>query len=227
MAKYIGLLSSDARGKIGGTVMSRSTAGTTLKGHAVPKKPTTLLQQQSQQGMANAITAWRGLTTIQQTSWVTYAAGVVYTDSLGVGYSPSGLQLYTQAFINARRVGAVPPATIPGLTFLPPPIFTVGLSYSGGALNITADTGTATYPSIYFASLSPPIASSVNYIRSARYRFLRYLIDGNPYSVATAYVRAFGSLPAPGQRVAVKVMPIEPTAFISGATTILAVTVVP
>ena len=49
MARYIGTLTSDARGKLGGLVLTRARNGTNLKAHAVPVNKATIMEQVWQQ----------------------------------------------------------------------------------------------------------------------------------------------------------------------------------
>lgn len=225
MAKYIGLLTADARGKVGGIILSRSTGSTTIKGHRAPKRPTTILQQRAQNNILAALLSWRGLSVNDQQTWNIYAQGTTYTNSLGTGYSPTGQQLYTQAWVNGASTGFTPSPSLNPLTILPPPIFELAVQRPFGGLTVTAGTAFASYPSRYIFSCSCVISSSVNYVRSARMLILAAPTSGVPWDFSGQYITAYGVLPPVGARLAVKGLPVDEASMISGATTILPVDV--
>jgi len=108
MAKYIGTLTSDARGKVGGLVLTRARNGTNIRAMAVPVNPATVRQVYTRGIIGAALSAYRQLTAPQQGSWSLFAALYTWTNSLAQPFTPTGLQLWTQAYVNAARFGTMP-----------------------------------------------------------------------------------------------------------------------
>ena len=216
MAKYIGLLTADARGKLGDLVMSRARGGTTLKSHSVPRRPVSQRQQSRQATFGAALFAWRNLTTANQTTWAVYAASLTWTTSLGTTYSPTGLQLWTQAFVNALFFGATPPANVPMGITPPIPCIGVGLGFSGASLDAGfADAlGSSTSSWIMYSSYF--ISPSLNYTKTLSRRFLARGIATNSVFCGGQWGLNYGPLPTPGQQVALRAVPVIPSVYISG-----------
>jgi hypothetical protein len=225
MAKYLGLLTADARGKVGGVILSRAQGATTLKSHRTPKRPSSAAQQRHQGAMASAISGWRLLNSAQQQSWVSFAAGVFYTNSLGTTYSPTGQQLYTQAWINSGFNEATPPGTMPIDTVLPPSIATLAISWNPPNLIVTARTISGLYSGDWLLYASSVISPSVNYVRTRSMRCLGMMNGAYSYNVLSAYQAAYGQYPPLGSRVALKGLPVDGASYISGASLIVTATV--
>lgn len=216
MAKYIGLLSSDARGKVGGIVMSRSRAGTTLKAKTIPKAPHSVGQRAAQSVLAAAIGVWRSLNVAQQTTWSVFAATITWSNSLGGTYSPTGQQLWTQAFINAARFGTQPPGTFPTGYMPPPPITSVDLTTSGTDMLLTAYTTEGAYDGylLAFGSMNVPIGT--NYTSTRARVYLGQCTTGNEINLYDLYFGRYGLTPQPGYNLPIRLVPTSATAFISG-----------
>jgi hypothetical protein len=216
MAKYIGLLSSDARGKVGGIVLSRSRAGTTIKAKTIPKAPTSIGQRGAQSVLSAAIGVWRTLEAAQQTTWSVFAATLSWSNSLGGVYSPTGQQLWTQAFINAARFGTQPPGTfISGYT-PPTPITSVDLTTSGDDMLLTAYTASGAYDGflLAFGSLSVPIG--VNYTATRARNYLGQCTSGNEINLFDLYVQRWGTPPPAGNFLPIRLVPTSPDVWLSG-----------
>jgi hypothetical protein len=216
VAKYIGLLTADARGKLGGLIMSRARGGTTLKGHAVPTRPGTRAQNSRQGTFGSAIFAWRNMSTSDQTTWSVYAGSLTWTTSLGTTYSPTGLQLWTQAYMNAFFFSTTPPTTLP-LGIVPPiPLIGANLSYSGFSLlaGVADAMGSSTSSWIFYSSYM--ISPSRNYTKTIARRFLGSRVAGTSVNVTGEWGLQYGPLPSPGQIVAVRAVPVIPSVYISG-----------
>jgi len=221
MAKYIGLLSSDARGKLGGLIMSRARGATTLKAHAVPRRAPTPAQSTQRARMASAIQSWRNLTGSNQTTWAVYAASQVWTNSLGTTYSPTGLQLYTQAFINAAYFKATPPANIPPGTIQPPVISTIDISpgFATAEVVVNAFLGTYTGPWIFW--ISNFISPSRNYTKTISRAFMGTNPGGNFIIFGQQFFERYGNFISGTKTYACAALPVDATSYISGTKTLL------
>ena len=99
MAKVLwsGLV-TDARGKLGGTVLSKNKSGNTLSNMRAPIQPRTENQMNQRAIFAEMASDWRDLSAIDKTGWDTYAAlpAQELTDSMGEPYFISGFNWYVK-----------------------------------------------------------------------------------------------------------------------------------
>ncbi len=221
MAKYLGLLTSDMRGKIGGLVASRGRTGTTLKAKAVPSLTGSLLQQQQRMRFSAALQAWRALGVTQRTGWGTGALALLWSNSLGTQYVPTGLQLWQQCWVNAALLGTVPPSTY---TIVPPgpiPILTATLTGSAGSYTIQITGSLGAYTTAWLAFMSPIISASKNYTATITRKFAGGNLAGDSVVLGSAFEQIWGPLPAPGPIVSLRLVPVDPASFMSGTPFIL------
>jgi hypothetical protein len=217
MAKYIGTLTSDARGKIGGLVMTRARNGTNLKAHAVGVNPRSNYQLSLRQNFASAIAAWRAILDTDRTTWELLAPQYTYVNTLGQSYNPTGLQLYTQAFMNATLTASALPPTAPPTPPYVNQIISASLTVVFTAFDIKAfQTGGADYVGAYTASCSSVISNTLNYHRQLRRRPMGFTLTGPSINIATPWALAYGPLPLADYKVSVRVVPFDPVSFISG-----------
>lgn len=218
MAKYIGTLTSDARGKVGGLVLTRARNGTNLKAHAVGVNPRSTYQLSLRQSFASAIAQWRALTTSQQQTWALLAPQYTYVNTLGQSYSPTALQLYTQAWMNATLSATAPPASAPTSPPFINQLLAVTLSFFPFTLTASAtQSGPAPYSGAYTLSLSAPLSASISYTRGTRRRPMGFTLSGPGFDVTAAYLTAFGRVAGIGALIAYRAVPFDPVSFISAA----------
>ena len=224
MAKYIGTLTSDARGKVGGLVLTRARNGTNIRAMAVPINPATTRQVYTRGIIGAALSAFRQLTAPQQGSWGSFAALYTWSNSLAQAYTPTGLQLWTQAYVNAARFGTAPPALWSGTPPVLYPVTAASLVYSGGNwfLFTTRSTPGLFYPFIVYASGVVP--SSVNYVRRLARRYITAVSGVYYTNIAPGWTNAYGSIPHAGLTIAVCVTSVDPTTYISAAPFVSALT---
>jgi hypothetical protein len=216
MARYIGTISSDMRGKVGGLVTSRARGGTTLKAHAVPVQTGSLLQAANRTAMAGANAAWKDLSGTDQSGWALWAATLSYTNSLGQAYSPTALQLYTQAWFYGKQFGVVPTSTPTGSYPAPQPITNALLIVGGGAFQFEFTPSGGSYPDAWLLYLSRPLSSAVTYSKTIARRLIAVRNASNFADIAAAYTTAYGSLPARGVNISVRIVPVTYGYFVSG-----------
>lgn len=216
MAKYIGSLTTDIRGKIGGVVMSAARTGVVIKSHGVPRRQPSAAQQSRRQIFAAALYYWRNLGGTYVAGWNTGASGLTWKNSLGQTFVPTGLMLWQQAFMNAALLGTVPPFTYSGTpaTIIPVTGFNVSFGATEGSIEVLASTGY--YTGTWLAFISRPIPSSLNYTKT-----LSRLFACGSQGSATALIfpnfgPGYGPLPTSNPLVSVRVLPVHPTTFVSG-----------
>jgi hypothetical protein len=216
MAKYLGILTSDMRGKLGGLVASRGRSGVTLKAQAVPRQQGTLLQQQQKVRFAAALQAWRAMTGTQQAGWGTGALALLWTNSLGTTYTPTGLQLWQQAWVNAALLSTTPPATYSGSPSDIVPIVDATLIGSAGSYTLTVYPSSGSYTGAWVSFLSTVIPQTLNYTKTLSRKFCGGALAGDSTVLGSTFESIWGPLPAPGPYVSLRVVPVHPTTFVSG-----------
>lgn len=101
MAKVTGPLhSSEARGRVGGLVYNTYRGISTVKASSAPTQPRTSLQLRIRAIGVKLARLWQGLTTLNRTSWTTYATNHPETDSMGSPKRLTGLNMFTR--LNSR-----------------------------------------------------------------------------------------------------------------------------
>jgi hypothetical protein len=202
MAKYIGLLSADARGKLGGTIFSRSRSGTTLKGHVAPRQPRSSLQNNSRAIMSVTGSLWQSLSTSQKQGWSTLAQALTWTNVLGQSYIPTAQQLFTYCQTNLLRCALPEQLTAPSVSPLLPVILGVE-TYSSGSTNYGAFVDASSFPSTIYAMIyaGALLQAKLTTYRANLFRFIYSGVNVNAnVNLASEYLAVF-KFPANGQLV--------------------------
>jgi hypothetical protein len=166
--------------------------------------------------MSAASVAWAALTNAQQLTWSILSSGYTYLNSLAQAYSPTGQQLWTQAFINASYYGQVPPSTAPSAPPAVGAITNIQCLGDGTYLEFFAQQGGSYYTAAWRISGSITLRTGQNYIRSLGMKPLGQVAASNLITATTSYAVLFGSLPAEFANIAVKATPLDYSSFISG-----------
>lgn len=216
MAKYIGTITSDARGKVGGLVLTRARNGTNLKAHAVPVNTRSLTQSINRATFSAANSAWQALSATNKTGWTVLAANYTWLNSLAQPYVPTGQQLYTQAYVNARVFTAYPPTTAPGSPPVIAPVTSVQILSGPTFLEIFAYNGGSGYAGAWIAYLTRPLSAGSTYMTTRSRRLIGHNNSGNLITGTTTYTEAFGAPPDTGSNIGFRVVPVDPASLISG-----------
>jgi hypothetical protein len=216
LAKYIGTLTSDARGKLGGVVLTKARNGTNLKSHSVPVNARSLFQQANRCTIAQSNSEWRKLSDSNQTTWKLLAAQYNWTNSLSQVYVPTAQQLYAQAFYNATQCGGTVPATAPMSPPSVAPVTSYILEGNGSFILYVLSNGGAAYDGAFFISASYLLPASINYTSTIRRRPMGGALTGNELFATDPYLAAWGIIPPVNSFVASRIVPCDPTYFISG-----------
>ena len=134
---------SDARGKVGGVVFSRSPAGAILRTRIKPCNPATTVQN-TRRGMVAYLTrAWSSvLTVVMRQAWNDYAAGTPMTNKLGQPILVSGLSMFLRTNCLLKLAGAPLRTTAPNLVGqAAAPTFTCAPTVAGQLLVFSAADG--------------------------------------------------------------------------------------
>jgi hypothetical protein len=225
MAKYIGTLTSDARGKVGGIVFSRGRNGTNLRAHVIPVNPATTLQTNARGTLTASQSAWRGLDASQRASWLAFATYYTWTNPLGQLYTPTGLQLWTQAYINATAFGTSPPPTWGGTVPVLAPLVALSLTLYGYDLYCAASDAGGPHETPWILYSSGPVSPVVNYVKKTSRRFMFSTYSSANVEFSGPYGAAYGRLPNIGQVLALRGVAVDATNFISATPLTVAIPV--
>lgn len=223
MAKYKGIVWSDARGKVNGLVYSRNTYGVYVRGLSSPVQPQTLAQMLVRAHLQNLTRAWRDLAQTQRDAWNALAAQVTLTDTLGNTYNPSGEQLYTGLNMNLILIGNTPITNPPPTPVEVPTPSQVTVTATGGgtpALGVAWIGGSANYQALIYATST--ISQGRNFIRPSEFRLITIASGtGSPtLNILPQWQNKYGPAPDPADgKVAVRVKLVDPnTGFAGGFT---------
>lgn len=210
MKTKFGAIIVDGRGKIGGHVASKNRGGAYLRTKVTPANE----QSSYQQSVRNLFTAltqgWRSLTQAQRDAWNAAVADYSRTDIFGDIRNPSGINLYQRLNNVLQSVGeaviSVPP--------LPSAVENVVASSVTAAVAIPA-------MSLLFAPTVPagtkvkifataPMSAGKNYVKSA-FRAIGTMSPAavSPRDLLAEYVAKYGSTGTIGQKIFVKIQPVN------------------
>jgi hypothetical protein len=199
MASFLyGPLIADARGSIKGTTFSHAKSGPTGRGRPHPPYPRRTEQQNVQDALRTASSAWFLVTPSVKSDWTTYAASVTLFNRLFQAFTPTGQMMFMRSAVLAKLYGpyetppvyrsavnlaALPVPTAGGLPTAPTPAFSLVSN------NLKIDHWISAPPSpsttllfIYRPSTTPQA--------SRRFLFARKLVlstDTPPITIATGY----------------------------------------
>jgi len=201
-----GALVVAGRGKIGGHVGSRNSAGDYLRTKVTPVNPNTASQSLVRQRLTTISQSWRGLTDAQRQSFNAAVSDFARTDIFGDLKNPTGFNLYQRLNNNLAVIGATAITQAP----VPSPVLAViigALSIDIGAgdastLAISAAVPTATAMEI---SATPGLSQGKSFVKS-EYRLIQVSAAAatSPIDIQAAYVAKFGT-PAQFSKVFVQI----------------------
>lgn len=196
MAKYIGLVSTDLRGKIGGVVGSRAVTGTTLRSRVSGVNPASASQLAQRAQQSHIAQQWNQLAAYNQLTWIALAAQVTLTNSLGVLYTPTGQQL----FISANRTyfayhGSLL-LTAPGTAPAVPSVTALNVTRVSGVLTAYISVGAYTTIPLCKLYATSPRSQGVSYASKGNARFITfYAVVYSSADITAAWLAIFPKLP--------------------------------
>lgn len=208
MAKYVGLLTADARGKLGGVTFTRSAGVGTLRRNNAPTNRSSRSQQNSRQAIASVAYAWRGLTFAEQLAWNTLAGLTSWSNVLGQAYAPTGQQLFSSCQLNLLSCGLAMQLT--ALTALPLiPSITGVVAFYGSSTNYGVYVGATSDGSPFYQQLYAAANRQQFYSlpRVNLYRNMGAVVLTTSFvSLVTPYLATFGVAAAPLVYVAARIV---------------------
>jgi len=211
--KYLGQPQSGSRADI---TAGRNRFGQYYRTKAIPVNPESPKQAAIRQAFAELARTWRTLTNQQRASWSSLGDQLKKKDSLGQVYSLTGLQIF-QSFNMVRKMISLDPLTtapVFGNTWTP----TLDhVSAEPGEMNVTLATAAPSQKGLLVYA-SPPLSAGRTFNKI--YRFMGFIPESEDnLDFTTAYIQAFG-VPAVGQAVWVRMLPIDYTGQVGSADTV-------
>jgi hypothetical protein len=203
-----GALISEARGKEAGLVFSRNSYGGYVKQKVSPINPQTTYQQTQRALLGGAAQSWAALGEDEKLQWKQFGQQMLRVNRFGDQTTFTGFNAYVKAYRNRTLLGLAPidkpaaVATIPSLALVwAPQDIAIELGFTptplGAGFHLIIDA-------------TPPILSGRRFVKNF-YRFV-YATAANPTSAVDAtaeYLAKFGTLPAVGNFVGVRVRVIH------------------
>lgn len=208
----------DARGKTAGTVYSRNRGGNYRKALTKPLNPQTTYQINARSLLTNWAQAFRGLTQAQIDAWNNASLDFPKSNRVADRIYLSGENLYIRCNTNLALVGGTP-ITAPPLPTSIPSLDTLNLTVSNGGGTVVIDfTPSPTDPNTaYKIWMTPGLSPGRNYVKN-RFRQIGVLAPGSasPNDITALYVARFGAIPPVGQKVFVKLVPVDTASGLEG-----------
>jgi hypothetical protein len=205
MKTKFGAIIVDGRGKLGGHVASKNRAGSYLRQKVTPTNPQTTYQVGVRNDQTSNSKAWRGLTAANRTAWNSSVSDYVGTDIFGDSKSLSGFQLFCKLNGNLKNISASTITTPPSPAAVP--CFT-SLSVVG---DVSDNKVTLTYAGAMAVTekavieATAGLSAGISFAKS-HYRKIGVIVstDVSPFEAGTLYIAKFGTVPAAGKKIFVR-----------------------
>jgi hypothetical protein len=197
-------------------VFTRGRNGTNLKAHTVPVNQRTPYQNNVRTALALAQYSYRQLNSSDLYGWQVWAASLTWTNNLGQTYSPTGQQLYTQAYTNAVRFQAAPASPTPIAVPIPQPITSLQISGGGTELTVLAYNGSDPYEGSWLMYMTPPQTVSKTVTKTVRKRYIGGAFETYAIEGYNGFLAAWGVTAPITSYVGVRAVPINYPFFIAG-----------
>lgn len=202
---------ADMRNKIAGTVFSRNRAGAFARTKVTPVNPQTTYQTGSRSRFTGWSQGWRGLTDAQRSSWNDATTSYPKTDQFGNIYYLTGAQLY-QSLNNTLQVVSGTALTEPPVPDSVEAITSASFTMANGtpAASLTFAPTPVPANTAYMIYATPGVSPGVNFVKN-QFRLITVAAAAasSPLDFLTAYTTKFGSVPAAGQKVFLKIVPVN------------------
>jgi len=191
-------------GSVGARTSSRNSSGQYVRQRAIPTNPRSTAQIAARARLADLSAAWRGLTAIQQASWIAFGQSFTTVNSLGTAIHLTGLQCYIKVNTVNLLTGLSTVSTPPALpSFIATTV--TGVTAVSATPLITVQGAAPASGTIQLAFASPQLSAGVNFNGQYRYLQLADVFTSGACSLQTAYAAKFGALIA-GKKIFVKIV---------------------
>lgn len=206
-------LVTDIRGSVGNSVFQGNAQGTFLRKRAIPRNPSSSLQQTSRAKFAHLSGRWALLNSDQRQAWINSSLDFPFQNSLGQTKYRTGFQLFIYINSGFLKINGselvMPPAPQgnPGMVFNSVAIFAEDISISQIVLNISWES--LDYGFFLFAS--PLLSAGTTGATSRTMRYLgAFSDDYTETDFADLYKQIWGlTSNSVGRAVQFKVVPFS------------------
>lgn len=218
MKSKLSPLVEELRGKFGQSVAATGRGGSYFRARVIPFNPKSDSQLAARSRLTTYSQAWAGLTENQRTQWNDAVDSWKNTDVFGVKLTPSGFNLYVALNSNLSVIGGTPLTVPPAIVAVPTVTVPVVTQVHSGAT--VFDVAEATVPAgcDLILEATEPMSQGRNSAGS-KYRIITVINGGTsmPFTATTVYATKFGGPGLAGQKVFMRVTPIENTTGKRGA----------
>lgn len=207
MAKVkFGMFMTDARGKVGGHILSKNRGGSFVRTKVTPANPRTASQAQARARLANNSSAWSALTEAQRVKWNEAVVSYQKTDVFGDLRKPTGKNLFTGLNANLQLVNSSPIVAPENPVALIDPVELAFVDLSSGSIEI------ANFPEVTdqkYVIMASPAMSPGTFNFSGKLKVIKVTPGtATTMDVATEYIAKFGAF-IPGQKIAIKMFVVS------------------
>lgn len=210
LIKWSGIGITEGRGKIGGTVLSKSKAGATARVKVTPINRRSIAQSYVRSLFAGMSRSFSSLTAAQIAAWnAAAAAGFTVTNIFGDAIQKSGKALYVGLSLNLLKVNGSPNDSPPSPTDTPDSLLAVMPTSDVSSANLFAnikfsdDTNIVPADNAVAVFATPRLSNGVSFVKS-QYRQIGYISaagDTTAVNLLTLYTDVFGVAPSVGDKV--------------------------
>lgn len=208
-----GMMMTDARGKLGGQVFTKTRSGAAVRTKVTPTNPQTSFQGNIRSLFGNFSQAWNALTEEDRLTWQNAVAEYQRTNVFGDQYKLSGKNLFMSINQNLSTIGVAQTDVVPDIkttagVSLTSATVGIGVAEIAIVLDVLGDFSTGS--KIVFEATPPLSPGKYNFSGSYRQFFTSLATGGAPDEgdLYTAYVAKFGN-PAPGKKISFRAYIID------------------
>src|ERR1700748_1335902 len=206
MAKYLGTITTDIRGKLGGIVYSAHKGQTTMRSKRIPVHANNGNTPVSITMFSSAAQYWLQAPASQTYPCVFFAAYFYFLKGLNPDLlSTFTSQVFTACFINGQTLGVLPDFSAFDSQPAPPLATSAELSWDGSVLSATAFIGDVAYAGTWILSAIVTRVGPVAAPPTSGYATLGGAVHTTGLDVTAAWLAAFGQPPTVGQKVFLKI----------------------
>jgi len=213
MKMKFGAIVVDGRGKIGGHVASKNRSGSYLRTKTTPVNPQSSAQMTARSSLATNSKGWAGLTDAQRNDWNSATELYSKTNIFGDKVLPTGKNLYTAINCNLAlaSVAAISSPLAP-ISVPAPSSLTLTSDNSDQSLSLVYAATPVPANTVYMVEATEGVSAGTAFVKS-KYRKIEVLAAAatSPADLAASYIAKFGSVPAAGKKIFVRVTAISKT----------------
>jgi hypothetical protein len=201
-AGQVKFLDSPRSGSYQGLTASRNRFGQYMRTRAIPVNPNSTAQSQARARLSQMAEVWDTLTDVARAGWSSLGQSMTRTDSLGQGYSLTGLQAYVSVNSLNLAAGNARVDAAPALT-TPAALTTTTITLTNAAFSIAYTTTPLGAGARLFAYASPQRSAGRSFESDYRLIAVSAAAAASPANIFTAYSARLGT-PVTGNKIFIR-----------------------